>query len=105
MSPNASYRTTARCRSASAALVAERRHLLPQPVHVLREGVDAGAAATSAVRRTATSETASADDGGDQGKEIHASETRSASEDTWPDPPSRSIRTEVDAQRCRRRSQ
>ena len=39
MSPNASYRTTARWRSASPASRAQRGDLLPQPVDVLGQRV------------------------------------------------------------------
>ena len=79
MSPNASYRTTARCRSASRALAAQRGDLLAQPVHVLGQRVDAGAAA-AAVRRSATSASSQGEQGDDErehGQDLHAPEPRS----------------------------
>ena len=60
MSPNASYRTTARWRSASAGLGAERGDLLAQPVHVLGQRVDAEPRRTAAWRRSATTASAAA---------------------------------------------
>ena len=72
MSPNASYRTTARCRSASDALGAQRRDLLAQPVHVLGQRVDARSPARPGAPAGRRSRDQQGDDGDDERDGLHA---------------------------------